>query len=170
MGEIAYENLIFAEYEGGFLPDYFEYEEKDCDLVDFYNEDAKSLQESSMAKVINVFLQDKLVAYFGYLPASLAFSQIQPSDKQAKLAHPVLKLGRLLVCRSQRGKGIGTHIITKVASIALEARKIMPLRFITLDSIPHSIGFYKKLGFIDSNISPRPDGSKLMYIDINRLV
>lgn len=169
MRKLRFEDLDFNDYNGKTLPDYFEYENQDLDLVKFYNEDANQLHGSSMTKVIDVFHGEKLVGYFAYLPTSLNFAQIRIEDKTARLTHPALKLGRLLVCKSMRGNGVGSHIITKIASIALEARKIMPVRLITADVLPQSIGFYKKVGFVDAQVKPRSDGIKLMYIDIDKI-
>ena len=63
MAKIRFEDLDFNDYNGKTLPDYFEYEEKDLDLVKFYNEDANQVQSSSMANVVDVFHGERLVGY-----------------------------------------------------------------------------------------------------------
>jgi len=77
MPRIQYKDISFVKYSGGCLPGYFEYDEQDTDLAQFYNEDAQSMQSESMVSVMDVFHNEKLVGYFAYLPSSLKFSQIK---------------------------------------------------------------------------------------------
>ena len=82
--------------------------------------------------------------------------------------HPSLKLGRLLVCKSMRKRGIGTCIIQDVARRAWEMKEKIPLRFLTVDALPHAIDFYVNKGFINSGVTQR-SGSTIMYIDLKNM-
>lgn len=163
----SHSDLRFQPYSGEKLPDYFEYEAADKDLAEFYNEDAEKYQNESITKVINVFYGDRLVAYYAYTSSEIRKSELRVDDKVAPFPHPAIKLGRLLVCNTQRHRGIGRTIIEDIVSRALEARRVMPLRFLIVDSKPNSIGFYTKLGFVDPDVKQKHERIlKLLYIDL----
>ena len=170
MNKLNYLDLKFLPYGGKKLPSYFKYNKEDQELVDFYNEDAKDCQNQSISRVINVYYEEKFVAYYAYSSSEIKAAFLSAKDKVAPFAHPAIKLGRLLVCNSMRGKGIGTCILQDIAKIALKMRDQIPLRFLLVDSLPQALTFYKNSGFIDTDIKR---GSKrdlsLLYIDLNKI-
>lgn len=67
-----------------------------------------------------------------------------------------------------RKRGVGKAVVQDLISIALRARKDIPLRFLVVDSKPNSVGFYLKLGFIDPQIKAKFERHlKLLYFDLN---
>lgn len=164
-------NLEFRMYEGGTLPASFQFEEVDQELADFYNEDALRLQKESVTRVMNVFHEGKLVAYFAYSTSEIKALDLLPEDKVAPFSHPALKLGRLLVCSSMQRSGIGTAILQYLAKQALEIRDKVPLRFLLVDAVPHAVEFYIKKGFIDTGIKRGSSRDlSLLYIDLNKVI
>ncbi len=170
MPTINFEDLQFKEYSGEDLPEYFQYNEVDSDLVEFYKEDAKRLQDESIVKVYNVYYNEKFVGFVAYTPSEIHFTSLRKEDKLAPFSHPAIKIGRLLVCNTARGCRIGSHILTFVIAKTIKFHEDLPFRFIIVDSLPQSIGFYKKAGFIDSGVKRGKDQDQsLMYIDINQV-
>jgi len=161
-------DLDFRPYAEAKLPSSFKYEKRDEELVEFYNDDAKKLNRESIAKIVDVYHENKLVAYYAYSSSEINSNHLLPGDKVAPYAHPAVKLGRLLVCSSMRGKGVGTAILQHLAKQALDVREKIPLRFLLVDSLPHAVGFYIRNGFIDSTIKRGQNRDlHLLYIDLN---
>lgn len=171
MARLTLLELEFRNYFGGKLPDYFQYETRDQELADFYNEDAEKMQEESISKVIDVFYKERLVAYYAFAASEIRYDHLLPADKVARVAHPAIKLGRLLVCNSTRGNGVGTAILQHLARQALDILEKIPLRFLFVDSLPHSVDFYLRKGFIDSNIKRGAQRDlSLLYMDLNKII
>lgn len=166
--DFQHKDLRFEPYNGEKLPECFEYEPLDNELVEFYNIDAEKYQNESMTKVRNVFYQNKLVGYYAYTSSEIRKYELNREDKVAPFAHPAIKLGRLLVCKSMRKKGVGKAIVQDLISIALKVRQDLPLRFLVVDSKPNSVGFYLKLGFINPQIKAKFERHlTLLYFDLN---
>ena len=160
-------DLKFAKYEGRPLPSYFKYGEIDEELVSFYNEDAKKYQNEKLTTVIDVFLDEKLVGYFAYTVSEIRKGEILAKHKLASFPHPCLKLGRLLVCGSMRKRGVGTAILQHFAMTALKLSENVAIRYLTVDSKPGVVNFYKRFGFNDPGISRGVN--KFLYIDLNKV-
>lgn len=167
MTRVNISDLRFVKYEGTKLPPYFKFTKKDEDLVNFYNEDAKKFQNEKLTTVIDVYLNDKLIAYFAYTVSEIRRGEILPKHKLVPFPHPCLKLGRLLVCGSMRNKGVGTAILQDFATRALKLSEHVALRFLTVDAKPDALGFYKHFGFIDPSI--KRGANKFLYIDLNKV-
>lgn len=164
-------DLEFKNYVSGKLPAGFLYESRDQELVDFYNEDAEKMQKESITKVIDVFYKERLIAYYAFATSEIKYEHLLPADKCARVAHPAIKLGRLLVCNSTRRSGIGTAILQHLARQALDIRVKIPLRFLFVDSLPHAVDFYIKQGFIDSTIKRGSQRDlSLLYMDLNKIM
>jgi GNAT superfamily N-acetyltransferase len=167
VSEISPLDLTFRKYDGEKFPHYFEYNQIDKELVEFYQEDAGNLQTEKLTYLINVYLDEKLVAYFAYTASEMRRGEILKEDKLAPFPHPCLKLGRLLVCRTMRGKGVGTAILQEFATRALKIGELVSIRFLTVDSKPGSLDFYKSFGFVDPGI--KRGHNHFLYIDLNKI-
>ena len=102
MNKVTVLDLDFRPYSGAKLPSAFKYEERDEELVEFYNDDAKKLIKESIAKIVDVYYENRLVAYYAYSSSEINSNHLLPRDKVAPYAHPAIKLGRLLVCSEQQ--------------------------------------------------------------------
>lgn len=167
MTKISISDLRFAKYDGKQLPSYFEFDEAETDLAVFYNEDAKRLINEKLTTVIDVFWSGKLVGYFAYTISEIRKGEILEKHKLAPFPHPCLKLGRLLVCKSMRKRGIGTAILYDFAMRALKLSEHAAIRFLTVDAKPKAVDFYKYFGFIDPNI--RRGENRFLYIDLTHV-
>lgn len=164
-------DLEFRVYDSGSLPPYFKYEETDQELANFYNEDAERLQKESITRVMNVFFEDRLIAYFAYATSEIKAQDLLPEDKIAPFSHPSIKLGRLLVCSSMKRRGVGTAILQYLAKQALDIRDKIALRFLLVDSVPNAVEFYKSKGFIETGIKRGSNRDlSLLYIDLNLVI
>ncbi|GEM_PF-2474627 len=168
--DISDPSLNIEIFCGGKLPNDFQFDLEDQELAEFYNEDAEKCQKESISLVKDVFYHGKLIAYFAYTSSEIKCDHLSSNDQIINFAHPALKLGRLLVCKSMRGRGIGSVILQDIARTALDLKNKIPLRFIIVDSLPHAVKFYMKQGFIDSGIKRGKERDlSLLYIDLSRL-
>ena len=167
MTDINVSDLRFFKYVGRPLPSYFKCEKTDEELASFYNEDAKKLQNEKLTTVIDVFLDEKLVGYFAYTVSEIRKGEMLTKHKLAPFPHPCLKLGRLLVCGSMRKRGVGTAILQHFAMTALKLSENVAIRYLTVDSKPDAVNFYKRFGFIDPGVARGIN--KFLYIDLNKV-
>lgn len=170
MTKLRYQDLEFKPYGGNKLPPYFKYDPDDKDLVDFYDNDANICQIKLISKVVDIYYEKKLVAYYAFSSSEIRAGKLQEDDRIVKFAHPAIMLGRLLVCKSMRGRNIGTCILQDIAKIALNMREQIPLRFLRVDALPQAVSFYKKNGFIDTGIKRGAEEDlSILYIDIDKI-
>ena len=172
MCRISFNELTFQEYSGGKIPEYFRYDSEDDCLVEFYNEDAESLHNQSITKIVNVLYNGRMVGYCAFATSEIKYLHLEKDDKYSTLPHPSLKLGRLLVCKKMKKKGIGFHIITYFVEKALALNKEIPIRFLLVDALPNAVSFYvEKCGFVNTRILKGKDRDlALLYIDINKFM
>ena len=93
------------------------------------------------------------------------FSKRFNNHKRLK-SYPAVKIGRLGVANSMKGKNIGSAIMNYIKSYFTFDNK-SGCRFITVDAYCDAIPFYKKNGFIPLNDDDMHDKTKLLYFDLN---
>lgn len=169
MDRLTYTDLRFLNYGGNQLPSYFKFDKRDNELIEFYNDDAKKCEEESVSKVIDVFYKERFVAYYAFTSSEIRATKLNDDDKIAAFPHPSLKLGRLLVCGTMRNRGIGTCILQDIGRRAMDIKGKIPLRFLTVDALPHAVDFYRSNGFIDSGVK-HGSGLSVMYIDLKNIL
>ncbi|MHB1193085.1 MAG: GNAT family N-acetyltransferase [Longimicrobiales bacterium] len=76
---------------------------------------------------------------------------------------PIVRLARLAVSASDRGRGIGTALVRKACVLALEMAERFGCMGIVVDAKPDAVGFYGELGFFPLEVTagaldtrPRP--------------
>jgi len=62
--------------------------------------------------------------------------------------YPAIKLARLAVDDRWRRNGYGKNILLKSLVVALTLSKYVGIKYLTVDSEPESVDFYRKYGFI----------------------
>jgi len=76
-----------------------------------------------------------------------------------------MKIGRLSVDKSQKGKGIGTELLDYLKIWFVTDNKT-GCRYITVDAYRNSLNFYLKNGFQYLTDSDESQDTRLMYIDL----
>ncbi|MBR2469769.1 MAG: GNAT family N-acetyltransferase [Fibrobacter sp.] len=88
-----------------------------------------------------------------------------PNEKRLK-SYPAVKLCRLGVENSVKGKQIGTTVIDFIKSMsALDSNA--GCRFLTVDANLNAVPFYEKNGFVRMNAKDDNPHTRLMYFDLN---
>jgi predicted N-acetyltransferase YhbS len=62
---------------------------------------------------------------------------------------PILRLARLAVDRSARGKGVGEHLMRTVFSVAIELREKLGCAGVVVDAKPGAERYYARYGFVE---------------------
>jgi hypothetical protein len=77
---------------------------------------------------------------------------------------PALKIGRLAVCKEE--KGYGQAIIGWIIDYALNCNQNSACRFITVDAYSQSLGFYEKMNFLYISDNDVNADTRQMYLDL----
>lgn len=156
------------------------FESTDVDLNGFLINDAKSFNKGLLATTYIIENKDKSIAYFSILNDSLRMEEITTLSRSAKkkfprgLEHrkrslktyPAIKIGRLAVCKLE--KGYGSLIMNWIIDFAVKLNEQVGCRFITVDAYASAVGFYEKKGFIYFNDNDRTSDTRQMYLDITQ--
>lgn len=151
---ISSDELIFEQLSEGNLPSEFYCGDKELD--EFLRDDALDHQNATVAMTTLVRYKGEIVAYY-----SLAADCISLDKKEKRRIReeydipytefPALKICRLAVAESHKKLGIGERMVKDVIGLALDLQDIMGLRFLSVDALKESQGFYTTLGFHINN-------------------
>ncbi len=122
----------------------------DADLDRFFRQYAAQNQFRHHIGVTYVALErDAIVGY-----ATVAAAHLEIEDVPANMAKrlpcyplPVLRLARLAVDTTARGKGIGSALLRYVFNLARTLSDLAGCIGIVVDAKPDAVAFYEKLGF-----------------------
>jgi GNAT superfamily N-acetyltransferase len=93
----------------------------------------------------------------GYVTALADAIQLDEKERPAGVRYttaPALKLGRLAVCESHAGRGVGTHLVNHVVGMARSLSALAGCRYVTLDAHPDKIGWYERQDFVKNEVHP----------------
>ena len=154
----------------------------DADLSDFILNDALLYRRERLA-VTYVFVDknDKrnIAAYFCLSNDRISltdfdnrtrynrFSRRFNNHKRLK-SYPAVKVGRLGVSQSMKGKSVGSILLTFIKRYFAADNKT-GCRFITVDAYAAAIPFYLKNGFVPLNDEDLNEPTRLLYFDLNDL-
>ncbi|MFH1256298.1 MAG: GNAT family N-acetyltransferase [Candidatus Diapherotrites archaeon] len=148
-------------------------DEADRDLDAFLKEDALR-QQVEHANVTYVAVSKgtgKVIGFVTILNDKLRVSSGEKKDLAISSRYfdfPAIKIGKLAVSKEFKGKKIGTTLLRYVVGLALESAEKTGCRFLIVDSIPKSVEFYLKKGFVKNLVQDqrktmvvleKPDGS-----------
>ena len=92
---------------------------------------------------------DAIAGFVTVAPASIKADEF-PTVRARKLPRyplPVLRLGRMAVDRSRRGKGIGTQLLRYVFLLALQMADTYGCAGVVVDAKPEAVAFYARFDF-----------------------
>ena len=79
---------------------------------------------------------------------------------------PSVKIGRLAVDESCKGKGLGKIMIHTIISNCLMLNDNQACRLITVDAYKQAIPFYQRMGFEFLSDNDKEDSTRLMFLDL----
>ena len=95
--------------------------------------------------------QQRVLGYYTLAPSHLQFREVPVALVKGLPNHPVpsLLLARLAVTESERGKGLGKHLLLDAFDRCLRVGRDVAFRAIEVETIDHqAAAFYEKYGFL----------------------
>lgn len=152
----------------------------DAELNDFILNEASFFREEKLAVSYALKKLDnpqEIVAFF-----SLSNDKISITDFESKArynrfskrfnnrkrlkSYPSVKITRLGVLQSMKGKNIGSFILNFLKTFFINDNKT-GCRFLTVDAYADAIPFYLKNGFVPLNDDDIKDKTRLLYFDLD---
>lgn len=123
---------------------------KSAELNDFLKNDSLKDQECMVSRTYLCCWNKNIVGYLALVADTLEVEAIDECDKIAGYLYhryPAVKIARLAVHQDYGRIGIGKFMLLTTIGKAIAISNEIGCRYITVDSKPESIGFYKKHGF-----------------------
>jgi len=135
---------------------------EDEDLNDFLFKEAILYQKQMLATTFIVENNERTLGFYSVLSDSLQIrEELFPSKSQYKkfvqnlIPHrkrhlkniPSLKIGRLGIDKTYKGKGLGSILLEGIINEAIELNKKQACRLITVDAYRQALPFYERFGF-----------------------
>lgn len=116
------------------------------DLSGFILNDALKYQEHCTGTTKLIFFEDEVIGFYTLAASEIKLKETERSISDLKV-FPALKLARFAVQTQYQGGGLGKDVIRYIVGLVIHLNVHIGCRFIIVDALPESIGFYKKLGF-----------------------
>jgi len=125
---------------------------QDEDLNEFLKKDSFLYQKNGIAQTYVCQYSNQPVGFFSLCSDAIKLSDSEEVDEfgvdKTHPDYPAIKIARLATATSYKGRKIGRFMVKYVVGMALEFSKKIGCRFITVDSMPNSVEFYKRLNFV----------------------
>lgn len=152
----------------------------DEELDDFILHESQAYSEAMIATtylVVDRHQEDKVVAYFSLANDKLSVNDFSSNSefnrfRKRRFVHekrlrsyPAVKLCRLGVDTSLKGKGIGSILLRFLITLYLSGNRA-GCRFITVDAYKTAIPFYKNSGFVSLSNKADDLPTSPLYFDL----
>ncbi len=126
------------------------------DMNDWLQKHAWNNQSSGASKTyIVATTEGQILGYYSIAAGAVARqSAIRSLRQNAPDPIPVGVIGRLAVDREWSGRGIGAGLLRDAVVRIAGAAQIIGIRAIIVHSLPESLSFYTRFGFIESKLEP----------------
>ena len=152
----------------------------DGDLNDFILNEASLFQNARLAVSYILRSNDdskNIVAFFSLSNDKISITDFENKTKYNKFSrrfdnrkrlksYPAIKIARLGVSLSMKGKQIGSSVIDLIKTYFTNDSK-SGCRFLTVDAYSDAMPFYQKNGFVPLNEDDAHDKTRLLYFDLN---
>lgn len=151
----------------------------DDDLNDFLHKDAKNYTVDLLAVTYLFVNETETVAFYSLLNDKIRQEDVEDgtgwnrfrkrfnNSKRFK-SYPAMKIARLGVSSSYKGKKIGTMILDYLKILFITNNRT-GCRFITVDAYKQSLSFYEKNGFKYMTEKDVNSDTRLMYFDLKAI-
>ena len=158
---------------------------EDDDLNDFLFNEATPYQKELLATTFVMENDKQTLGYYSLLNDSLQLREdmfasksqfrkflreLMPYPKRHLKTIPALKIGRLAIDKSFKGKGLGSVIMANISSKCIKMNKEQACRLITVDAYKQAIPFYQKMGFKFLTEDDKNDTTRLMFLDLANII
>ena len=82
---------------------------------------------------------------------------------------PAVKIGRLAVDKTYKGKGLGKILVDNIVDDCIELNKKIACRLITVDAYKGALSFYQKSGFEFLTEKDEQENIRQMFLDLENL-
>jgi GNAT superfamily N-acetyltransferase len=150
---------------------------KDTDLNDFLLNNAQKFQSSLLAVTYLLESDTETVAFFSLFNDKVAYQDFANNNQWKKFrkgvispekqfrSYPAVKIGRLAVTESYKGKEIGSKILDYLKGWLMDNNRT-GCKFITVDAYDKSLKFYEKNEFKYLTNDDLGKDTRVMYFDL----
>ena len=92
--------------------------------------------------------------------------ELLPYPKRHLNNVPSLKIGRLAIDKTFKGKGLGRIIIDTIINHCVDLNEDEACRLITVDAYAQAVSFYQKIGFEFLTKLDEGEETRLMFLDL----
>ena len=158
---------------------------EDEDLNDFLFNEAVSYQKELLATTFVMENDKQTLGYYSLLNDSLQLKEemftsksqfrkflreLMPYPKRHLKTIPALKIGRLAIDKTFKGKGLGSVIMANIISKCIKMNQEQACRLITVDAYKQAVPFYQKMGFKFLIEVDKDDATRLMFLDLTSFI
>jgi predicted N-acetyltransferase YhbS len=121
------------------------------------------------------FEENRIAGYATVAPGHLEVEDLPPA-RRAKLPRyplPILRLARLAVDQSMRGRGLGKSLLRFVLRLSLRMADDFGCTGVVVDAKPEAVSFYEQFGFeplevVEGQYQARPDATA-MFLPLSEI-
>ena len=158
---------------------------EDEDLNDFLSNEATPYQKELLATTFVMENDEQTLGYYSLLNDSLQLKEemftsksqfrkflreLVPYPKRHLKTIPALKIGRLAIDKTFKGKGLGSVIMANIISKCIKMNEEQACRLITVDAYKQAVPFYQKMGFKFLIEGDKDDTTRLMFLDLTSFI
>ena len=158
---------------------------EDEDLNDFLFNEATPYQKELLATTFVMENDEQTLGYYSLLNDSLQLREdmfasksqfrkflreLMPYPKRHLKTIPALKIGRLAIDKTFKGKGLGSVIMANIISKCIKMNKEQACRLITVVAYKQAIPYYQKMGFKFLTEDDKNDTTRLMFLDLANII
>ena len=96
-------------------------------------------------------------------------SHLIPHPKRHLKSVPAVKIGRLAIDKTYKGKGLGRIFIRNISDDCIELNKKIACRLITVDAYKEALPFYQRFGFEFLTEKDEQEDIRQMFLDLTNL-
>ena len=156
----------------------------DEQLNEFLLQEALPYKKELLATTFIVEDKERTLGYYSVLNDSLQLkeedfpskskykkflSHLIPHPKRHLKSVPAVKIGRLAIDKTYKGKGLGMIFIRNVIRDCVDLNKKIACRLITVDAYKGALTFYQKLGFEFLTEKDNNEDIRQMFFDLTNL-
>jgi len=167
--KISFEDLEFHLLDKSHDLSSFECVNKELNA--FLQEDALENQYAMVSVTRLVYYEGNLIGFFTLVNDCIHKRELQQGDgeKGYRYSHyPALKIARFATHKVYVNRDIGRSMLLKTFAIVMRLSRYVGCRFITIDSKPEAVSYYKKFAFQDALTDNKGGDTTPLYRDFHK--
>lgn len=124
----------------------------DPDINEFIVNDSYGYQEKKIATTTVFIYNEEIIGFCSIAADSIKLSEneekVHSIDDKPVREFPAVKIARIGRDKKYKEMSVGSNILKWAIGHILVCSDLMAIRFITVDSYPHRMQYYEKLGFV----------------------